>query len=126
MDEEAEPGQRIAEGRQALQELLHEGSGMLNEDTNVDQGHLLVLNTHTHSKVFSRQYLDVWRWQSYRPLVEEQQIVVTDATTVLKGPCRWHVITQVVQLQLHVQMHEHANTNTQTRSTLASSSDDIT
>lgn len=51
MNEEAEPAVGVVERGQPLQELLHEGGGVFDEDGEVDQRHLLVLNTHTNTQV---------------------------------------------------------------------------
>lgn len=48
VDEEANPRFWVVQSGQALQELLHEGSCMFDENSDVDQRHLFVLNTQTH------------------------------------------------------------------------------
>lgn len=49
VDEEADPRCRVVECRESVQELLHEGSGVFDKHSDVDQRQLLVLK-HTHVK----------------------------------------------------------------------------
>ena len=49
VDEEADPRRRVVECRESVQELLHEGSGVFDEHSDVHQRQLLVLK-HTHVK----------------------------------------------------------------------------
>lgn len=49
VDEEANPRFWVVQSGQALQELLHEGSCVFDENGDVDQRHLFVLNTQTHT-----------------------------------------------------------------------------
>lgn len=43
VDEEADPGFWVVQGAEPLQELLHEGRGVFDEDRHEDQRQLLVL-----------------------------------------------------------------------------------
>lgn len=108
VDEEVNPRFWVVQSGQALQELLHEGSCVFDENGDVDQRHLFVLNTQTHTwssntdrKTFPPHYVLHWEW--CRHLTEEEQVVVANPTAGFIGPYRGDVVTEVVQLQLQRQ-----------------------
>lgn len=108
MDEEANPRFWVVQSGQALQELLHEGSCMFDENSDVDQRHLFVLNTQTHTRrvqtLTGKLFLLIMSSTEWcRHLTEEEQVVVANPAASFIGPHRGDVVTEVVQLQLQRQ-----------------------
>lgn len=104
--EESQARVRIVQSRESLQKLFQKRRRLLDKHGDVNQRHLLVLHKHINTvRVCPLKSRDrsALHSDTHRQVTQVQQIVVTVSTAVFVRPGRRHVITQIIQLELHTQ-----------------------